>query len=100
MIQSASFLAAGSSLSTVPYTLGFFWLDELTQLGLPSSAMLSYTGATLQPTSNSVLFAVMERGGIPLNTATGALADLTGVTGVSYYHPFLTCVTSNLICYH
>jgi ABC-type phosphate transport system substrate-binding protein len=80
LITVGSFLAAGSTLATTPYALGMYWLDELVQLGLPYASLTSYSGAVIAPNADSVLFAVMERGGVPLDKL-GNLVDLTGVTG-------------------
>lgn len=81
LMRVASYFSLGTIMSTIPNTLSMMWLDEAALLKLPYANLQNSLGRTLVPNSDSVLFAVMERGGIPLNKATGGLADLTGVTG-------------------
>jgi hypothetical protein len=63
------------------------WLDEANNQGITAVSFKQPDGTTLAPTSDSVLFAVMEKGGVKLDSSTGLSADLTGNYGTSAW-PF------------
>jgi hypothetical protein len=56
-------------------------LDEANTLGVPYANLKSSSGTILKPTSDSVLYAVMEKGGTPLPNGQ-LLVDLTVPSGI------------------
>lgn len=76
-------LSQSNTLSTVPYTIGYMWQDEAALAGIPFANFKSSTGAIIVPNADSVLFAVMEKGGVPLVQGESYLIDLTLPTGTT-----------------
>jgi phosphate transport system substrate-binding protein len=81
MLVRTNFFGHGTALATIPYTLSYMWLDEANALGIPYANFQNKLGAIIKPTSNSVLFAVMEKGATPLESANSGLLDLTIPSG-------------------
>jgi hypothetical protein len=88
LVTLKSFFSHGTTLSTIPYSIGYMWQDEANNLGIPYASLKNpTTGAIITANADSVLFAVMEKGGTPLVQSVLSLLDMTAPTGPSAW-PF------------
>jgi uncharacterized membrane protein len=81
-------LAQTNTLATIPYTIGYTWQDEAAQAGIPYANFKNAAGTIIVPSADSVLFAVMEKGGNSLIAGSATtILDLTIPSGATAW-PF------------
>jgi uncharacterized membrane protein len=80
-------LAQTNTIATIPYTIGYTWQDEAAQAGIPYANFKNAAGTIIVPSADSVLFAVMEKGGNVANAASPTILDMTIPSGATAW-PF------------